>query len=70
MRLVAFSNDKINLSNGLYDGDILNESIKKCYIFLDRDNNTSFYFETLHDLALSSGKCKVKILNNKAAIYI
>jgi hypothetical protein len=70
MELVAYSYKQVDLPDGEYEGIIRKDNRPFCLILIDRDNKVSFGFETVRDIVLSKGLCKVKVYKNRAAIYI
>jgi len=70
MRLVAHAKYQIDLPDGKYNGNIIRDGYPVCSIFLDRDNNVDFTFETLGNLLLNKGMCEVRVIKNRAGIYI
>lgn len=70
MELVAYSRNQVDLPDGEYQGVIRKDGKPFCLIMFDRDNKISFGFETVRNVILSKGMCKVKVYKNRAAIYI
>ena len=70
MKLVAYAKNQINLPDGKYDGNIVKDGYPFCSILISRDENVHFAFETLGNLYLFKGMCTVKVVKNRAAIYI